>query len=208
MAFGFPARFTESRKFFLQEDELVAVAESALGNLGWPYEVLGGKEFQARVQLSGWSWGEVLNAKILPGGVIQAESKSVYLGQWVDFGKNRRNIETFFAFVDHGIGQGVYLRPISTINQESAVRAVQAVPQRRWAGTLFGGCLITMLILTTLIYFISAVVGLLTGHLFLPGRGHSVTIHGVWARIISVIILGFFAWILVWVLRNRRKDRP
>jgi hypothetical protein len=209
MAIGFPARITSSRTYHLQEDELVAVVRAALENLGWSYKVLSDKEFLASLPFSGWTWGEDFKIRILPGGVIEAESKckTVRLPQVFDFGKNRKNVETFFALVEHGIRQDVYQRPISAIQQESVEQGKQAAPQKPWAAALFGGCLIATLILGTLIYFISALIGLLTGHLYLPGRGHSETIHGAWARIISVIILMVFAWIVVWVLRNRRKSR-
>jgi hypothetical protein len=210
MAFGFPARFKESRTFHLREDELVAVVKSALENSGWSYKVLAGGEFLASVPFSGWTWGEDFHVRILTGGVIEAESKciTVRLPQVFDFGKNRQNVETFFALVEHGIRQGVDQRPISATKQESVDQGKQAAPANRWAGALLGGCLIGTLILGTLIYFISAVIGLLTGHLYLPGRGHNETIHGAWARIISVIILAVFAWIIVWTSRNRRKSRP
>jgi len=209
MAFGFPARTTSSRTYQLQQDELAAVVKSALEDLGWSYNVLAGGEFLASVPFSGWTWGEDFKVRILPGGVIEAESKciTVRLPQVFDFGKNRRNVETFFALVEHGIRQGVYERPVSATKQESVGQGEQAAPKHAWSGALFGGCLIATLILVTLTYFISAVVGLLTGHLYLPGRGHSGTIHGAWARIISVIILAVFAWILVRVLRGRRKRR-
>jgi len=186
---------------------LIAVVKSALANLGWSAEVQSDGEFLAAIPFSGWSWGEKLKVGILPGGVLQAESKCVYTGQWIDFGKNRSNVETFFAFVEHGIRAGVYERPLSAVKQEAVAQGQPAAPKNQWAGLLFGGCLITTLILATLIYFISAVIGLLTGHLYLPSRGHSGIIHGAWARIISVIILAVFAWILVWVLRDRRKRR-
>ena len=208
MAFGFPARFTETRTFHLQEDELVAAIKSALGNLGWSYKVLSDKEFLASLPFSGWTWGEDFKVRILPGGVVEAESKciTVRLPQVFDFGKNRRNVETFFGLVEHAIRQGVYQRPASAA-EPSAGQGEQAAPQRRWAGSLFGGCLIATLVLVILTYFISAVIGILTGHLYLPSRGHGGTIHGAWARIISGIILAVFAWIVVWVSRNRRKAR-
>jgi hypothetical protein len=209
MAFGFPARFTESRTYYLQQDELVAVVKSALETLGWSYEVLSDKEFLSSLPFSGWTWGEDVKVRILPGRVIEAESKciTVRLPQVFDFGRNRQNVETFFARVEQGIRQGVDQRPISATKQESAGQGKQAVPRNPWAGALLGGCLIGTLILFILTYFISAVIGVLTGHLYLPGRGHSGTIHGAWARIISVIILMVFAWIVVWMLRNRRKSR-
>jgi hypothetical protein len=125
-----------------------------------------------------------------------------------DFGKNRKNIETFFALVEHGIRGGVDQRPVSATKQAAAEQVRQAVPINRWAGNLSGGCLIALIILIPLTYFICAVIGLLTGYLYLPSRGAGgATIHGAWARIISVIILMVFAWIIVWLLRERKKRR-
>ena len=209
MAFGFPARTTSSRTYQLQQDELAAVVKSALEDSGWSYEVLSDNEFLASLPFSGWTWGEDFKVRILPGGVIEAESKciTVRLPQVFDFGKNRKNVETFFTLVEHAVRQGVDQRPVSATKQESVEQGKQTAPKHTWAGALFGGCLIATLILGTLTYFISAVIGLLTGYLYLPGRGHGGTIQGAWARIISVIILTIFAWILVWAVRNRRKRR-
>jgi ABC-type multidrug transport system permease subunit len=209
MAFGFPARTTSSRTYQLPQDELAAVVKSALEDLGWTYNVLADGEFLASVPFSGWTWGEHFKVRILPGGVIEAESKciTVRMPQVFDFGKNRKNIETFFALVEHIIRQGVYQRPVSATKQESSERGNQAAPTNNRTAALFGGCLIVTLLFFSLTYFISAVVGLLTGYLYLPGRGHGGTIQGTWARIISVIILAIFAWILVWVLRERKKRR-
>src|SRR6266404_7961477 len=65
--------------------------------------------------------------------------------------------------------------------------------QNKPAAYIFNGCLVfivVMLSLYFLVIFISAVVGLLTGHLFLLGSGSS-SIHGIWARILSALILVF-----------------
>ena len=70
---------------------------------------------------------------------------------------------------------------------------------------IFNGCLVFIVVtfaLYFLVTFISAVVGLLTGHLFLVGRG-SLIIHGTWARIISALILMFGAF-LVWRIKRKR----
>ncbi len=67
------------------------------------------------------------------------------------------------------------------------------------AACIFNGCLVFIVVtfaLYLVVTFISAVVGLLTGNLFLVGRG-SLTIHGIWARILSALILmlgAFLAW--------------
>lgn len=106
MAIGFPAHFKRSRAFPLQEDELVAVVKSALENLGWSYKVLSDKEFLASLPFSGWTWGEDFKVRILTGGVIEADSKckTVRLPQVFDFGKNKQNVETFFAHVEQAVG--------------------------------------------------------------------------------------------------------
>jgi hypothetical protein len=70
---------------------------------------------------------------------------------------------------------------------------------------IFNGCLafiVVMFALYFLVTFVSAVVGLLTGHLFLVGRG-TLIIHGVGARIVSALILVFGAF-LVWRIRRKR----
>lgn len=207
MAIGFPARFAASRTFDLQPDELVTVVQAALAQLGWPVEVRSDRSWCASIPLSGRSWGEKLKAEILPGGVLNAESKCAYAGQWLDFGKNRNNVETLFAFVEHSIKAGVHTQPVSEV-KAAATASSQPVPaSQQWPGRLFGGCLMATLILATLTYFISAVIGLLTGYLYLPGRGHSGVVHGLWARIISIIILAVFAWMLIWLARTSRQQR-
>ena len=70
---------------------------------------------------------------------------------------------------------------------------------------IFNGCLVFIVVtfaLYFLVTFISAVVGLLTGHLFLLGRS-SLTIHGIWARILSALILMFGAF-LAWRIWYKR----
>jgi hypothetical protein len=133
MAFGFPARFTESRTYYLQQDELAAVVKSALEGLGWSYKVLSDDEFLASVPFGGWTWGADFKLRLLPGGVVEAESKcvTVRLPQVFDFGKNRENVRTFFAQVEQGIRQGVDQSPVSAAKQESVGQGTQAAPRRR-----------------------------------------------------------------------------
>lgn len=207
MAFGFPARFSESRTFLLPRGELAAVAQSALEGLGWSYKRASDEEFLASVPFGGGTWGEDFKIRILPGGVVEAESKcvTVRLPQVFDFGKNRRNVETFFALVERRVRNGVDERPASATDQGASGRAEQATPGRNRSATLLGGCLIAIVVLVALTYLIPAVVGLVTGNLFLIGRGGDATVHGVWARVISAVILAVFAWVVVRALRYRRR---
>lgn len=100
MAFGFPAYFIESRVFNQRQDELSAILQSALNNLGWRYKLLSDNEFRANIAISFLSWGETLEIRIFSGGRVQVESKCIYPLQCFDWGKNKENVETFFAQVE------------------------------------------------------------------------------------------------------------
>lgn len=74
---------------------------------------------------------------------------------------------------------------------------------------LFNGCLVFIVVMFALYFlvtFIGAVVGLITGHLYLWGRGGTSVIHGVWARIVSALILLFGAF-LAWRFKRQRRVR-
>jgi hypothetical protein len=77
--------------------------------------------------------------------------------------------------------------------------------EKKPAACIFNGCLVFIVVTFAfyfLVTFISAVVGLLTGHLFLLGRGN-VIVHGPWARILSALILMFGAF-LAWRIKRRK----
>jgi hypothetical protein len=59
-----------------------------------------------------------------------------------------------------------------------------------------------MFALYFLITFICAVVGLLTGTLYLWGRGGTLVVHGIPARIVSALILIFGAF-MVWRIKRK-----
>ena len=66
------------------------------------------------------------------------------------------------------------------------------------AACIFNGCLMFIVVtfaLYFLVTFICAVIGLFTGTLYLWGRGGTLVIHGVWARLVSALILMFGAFI-------------
>src|SRR5207302_8692919 len=72
--------------------------------------------------------------------------------------------------------------------------------ENRPAAHIFNGCLmfiVVMFALYFLVTFICAVVGLITGTLYLWGRGGTLAIHGTLARIVSALILlcgAFVGW--------------
>jgi hypothetical protein len=108
MAFGFPARFSASRAFNLEQDKLVEVVKEALGNLGWtPFEFLPENEFRKFLHNSMLTWGEDFKVKILPGGIIEVESRctSSNMPQIFDYGVNRKNVEAFFAEIERMVSR-------------------------------------------------------------------------------------------------------
>ena len=77
--------------------------------------------------------------------------------------------------------------------------------QNKPVAYIFNGCLMFIVVmfgLYFLITFIEAVVGLLTGNLYLLGRGGTLAIHGMWGRIVSALILMFGAFV-VWRIKRK-----
>lgn len=94
----------------------------------------------------------------------------------------------------------------SEARQESPEQGRQSIPKAAGARPLYVGCIVALFVIPVFIYFMSAVVGLLTGNLYLVGRGGG-TIHGPWARIISGIFLTVAVLIALRVLKARKKGR-
>jgi len=75
-------------------------------------------------------------------------------------------------------------------------------------GDIIGGCFLTGWILVILLFGLSAIVGLITGEIFLPDkRGGGGTLHGATARIVSVIILVVCTFILRTMWKAKRRSR-
>lgn len=80
------------------------------------------------------------------------------------------------------------------------------VAQNKPAACIFNGCLVLIVVmfgLYFLVTFICAVVGLITGNLYLWGRGGTLVIHGTLARIVSALILMFGAFV-AWRIKRKR----
>ena len=77
------------------------------------------------------------------------------------------------------------------------------------AACLFNGCLAFIVVtfgLYAIFLVVAAFIGLLTGNLLLIGRGGSTNIHGMWARIVSALILTVIAFI-AWRIKREKKRR-
>src|SRR5215471_11588165 len=90
------------------------------------------------------------------------------------------------------------------------IQSAAPVPTtNRSSACVFNGCLVfivAMFALWFVVNVICAIIGLFTGTLYLWGRGGTLVLHGIWARIISALILAAGAFI-VWKMFRKRRER-
>lgn len=69
------------------------------------------------------------------------------------------------------------------------------------------GWVTLLVVLVTSAYAIIALVGLVTGNLYVPGSEGGATIHQLWARILGAIYLVFFVWMIqrLWKVKKRSR---
>jgi hypothetical protein len=97
------------------------------------------------------------------------------------------------------------------IHQQVAGEPTQAAPpiptQNKTGARLFNGCLMLSFAIIGLWFlgnFISAMVGMLTGTLYLWGKGGTLVLHGVAARVVAALII-LFGVFLGWRLMKARR---
>jgi hypothetical protein len=97
------------------------------------------------------------------------------------------------------------------VHQELAGESTQAAPpiptDNKTGARLFNGCLMLSFAIIGLWFlgnFISAMVGLLTGTLYLWGKGGTLVLHGITARIVAALII-LFGVFLGWRLMKARR---
>jgi hypothetical protein len=87
--------------------------------------------------------------------------------------------------------------------------AVMPAPANKTAACMFNGCLAFIVVvfgLWVIVTFICAVVGLITGTLYLWGRSGTVVVHGLAGRLLSAGILLFGAFV-VWQVKRKAVGR-
>ena len=100
MAFGFLyPRYVARRSFDLPPAQLFTAVKLALNDLHWSYRILWNKNFEGEIPTTNWSWHHDFKIRFPAEGVVEVESRSTYQEILFDFGRNRRNVETFFARV-------------------------------------------------------------------------------------------------------------
>lgn len=96
MAVGFPAKAQEARRFNLHHDQLRNAAIQALQMLGWRFNEYPYYQFNVEIGMSLLSWGEHVVINVYQDGTVNVYSEGAMAFQWLDWGKNKRNILRFF----------------------------------------------------------------------------------------------------------------
>ncbi|MBV9926696.1 MAG: hypothetical protein JOZ96_16880 [Acidobacteria bacterium] len=105
-----------------------------------------------------------------------------------------------------GIQWHLHQRLTSTNGQEAAGQGEPTIHKATGTKSLYVGCMIALFVLPFVIFCICAVVGLLTGNLYLVGR-RGETIHGPLARILSGAFLTIVVLIGLRMLKMRKRAR-
>jgi len=96
MSFGFPARHEEAHGYNIHPDYLAPVVGQAIATLGWRAIAYSPYVLEVKFPFSLLSYGEKMTITIYQDGTIHADSRCVFVLQWFDYGKNKKNVTQFF----------------------------------------------------------------------------------------------------------------
>ncbi len=103
MAIGFPASYRQKERIAMSQHELRALVVEALGELKWRLLSDDGNTLTARVSLNLSTTGERISI-IVSEGELEVISKCRM--QIVDWGKNKKNVQTLFGKLPPGLRDG------------------------------------------------------------------------------------------------------
>ncbi len=193
-----PARVMEATRAFLAE----ALASWRISDTGAGLEAKGrsaGHASTAMFRVEPTSGGSKLAVNLQVERAATTGYMLVDIGGFYD-GQIRRWLEGIQIFLHHG--------PATAKQPEALEQRKKAVAKSQRGERFFIICAVAFLVILICAYTIAAIVGLLTGSLYIPGRGSGdVTIHGTWARILSAAMLLLFGWIAlrIWKPKNRNR---
>ena len=103
---------------------------------------------------------------------------------------------------------GIQLAIHQTLSGATEPGRIPAPNQTRTTARIFNGCLLLSFIILGLWFlgnFISAIIGLITGTLYIWGKGGTLVLHGSAARIVATLIILFGAFLSYLVTKSRRR---
>lgn len=72
----------------------------AMQSLGWIVSHTNESGIQGTVSMSMWSWGERISVRILNEQQVEVRSASALATQFIDWGRNRKNVEQLLGKID------------------------------------------------------------------------------------------------------------
>ncbi len=103
---GGESHFVAPRSYAVPKGELIAAVETTVKQLGWTVEAIDpdAGTVVARTPTSIWTWGDTVMIDTHPQGAggIRVDLVST-TAQKIDWGKNKANIEKFYAALDANV---------------------------------------------------------------------------------------------------------
>lgn len=95
MTIGLPAYHTEDYTIETNCDDINLAIITTLKKLQWKYVEASKNKLVASVKISFESFGEKVTIQIIAPDSISITSKCRHPIQWLDFGRNKRNVDKF-----------------------------------------------------------------------------------------------------------------
>lgn len=95
------AKFEESKTYDLDKDQLIENIKDALEACRFKIKSIdeNAGTIRAITRLSLWSWTEKIDIKVGDMGSVMVKSECSLPSQFIDWGKNKRNVNTFFKML-------------------------------------------------------------------------------------------------------------
>ena len=94
MSFGFPAYHTENYSPKTGDENIREAVRKSLENLSWKIREETSNKILASTSMGMRSWGEKIHINFLTDGSISITSKCALPTQFLDWGKNKKNIHS------------------------------------------------------------------------------------------------------------------
>jgi hypothetical protein len=205
--------FHQERSFAAPQDVVSEAAHKYFGeSLGWQIT----KEAEG-FNAEGYSFSHQCIARLQ----FQADANATKV--IVDLAAKRAGGRGFMLF-DVGGYYNIQMRHwldgtqanLHTILEPQSTSSPNPVPPplpstNKGTACVFNGCIgfiVVMFALYVLVTFSEAIIGLITGHLYLFGRGGTLVVEGIAGRITSALIIMFIlfiAWRVIGIRRSRQR---
>lgn len=127
MTIGFPAYHEKQRRITLPPEELLPLLKETLTALGWKHRTSSTYLLLARVPVSWASWAETVKLALRGSEgqwLLWMRSESSVQATIFDWGKNRRNVQRFFAKLEQLSSGRLYHPAFASAEHETEHEAI------------------------------------------------------------------------------------